>query len=73
MNANQATGTHQPAEMNGESRELTMDEVNMVTGGVQPVHGYYSFSIGMFNFRGDSTIHCVSWRTPNGGMEGVCR
>jgi len=73
MNANEATGTRELTEMNGESRELTLDEVSTVTGGVQPVHGYYAFSIGMFNFRGDATGGCVTWRTPNGGMEGVCR
>ena len=72
MNANEAIGTREPAEMNGVSRELTLDEVDMVTGGVQPVHGYYAFSLGVFNFRGDFTHGCVSWRTANGGLEAMC-
>jgi hypothetical protein len=33
---------------------------------------YYSFSLGVLNFYGDITNHCVSWRTANGGLEGVC-
>jgi hypothetical protein len=71
MNANEATGTRELAEMNGGSRELTLDEVNMVTGGVPRV-GFFHFVIGTFSFRGDATGGCVTWGTPNGGRMGLC-
>ena len=57
MNANEATGIRELTEMNGELRELTVDEENMVAGG----YGEYSYSILNIHFRGNSTYGCMSW------------
>jgi hypothetical protein len=75
MNANEATATRELTELNGGSRELTVDELNTAAGGsrlIAEMMHYYSFSLGVLNFYGDITNHCVSWRTANGGLEGVC-
>ena len=73
MNADEAT--RERTEMNGESRELTVDELNIAAGGsrlIAEMMHHYSFSLGVLNFYGDITNRCVSWRTANGGLEGVC-
>lgn len=75
MNANEATGIRELTEMNGELRELTVDEENLVVGGSAPLaprHGYYAFSFMGMDFRGDNTGGSASWATPDGGREGLC-
>jgi hypothetical protein len=70
MNTDETTGMREQTEVNGELRELTVDELNTVAGGskMAPRIGYYAFSFMGMNFRGDNTGGSVSWPTPGGGL-----
>ena len=57
------------AEMNGEVRELTVAEQNMVVGGARN----YDFVILGIHFWGDGlTYRCMAWDDANGGRTGFC-
>jgi hypothetical protein len=73
MNANEMTAIRELTDMNGELRELTVDEANMVAGG-EKYEGRrtYSFTVLGIHFSGDRTYGCATWDDGNGGREGIC-